>query len=56
MEKKISVIIPCFKGSKTITSVIKKIPKFVKKIYVVDDKCPEKTGFLVKKNLKITKK
>lgn len=56
MEKKISVIIPCFKGSKTITSVIKKIPKFVKKIYVVDDKCPEKTGFLVKKKFKNNQK
>lgn len=56
MKKKISVIIPCYKGSKTITSVINKIPKFIKKIYVVDDKCPEKTGYLIKKKFKNNKK
>lgn len=56
LYKKISVIIPCYKGSKTIISVIKKIPKFVEKIYIVDDKCPEKTGLKVKKELKNNKK
>ena len=56
MKKKISVIIPCYKGSKTIISVIDKIPKFVKRIYVVDDKCPEKTGYLIKKKFKNNKK
>ena len=56
IKKKISVIIPSYKASKTIANVIKKIPKFVSKIYVVDDKCPEKSGLLVKKKFKDNKK
>ncbi len=52
MKSKISVIVPCYKGSKTIFKVIKKIPTYVSKIYIVDDKCPEKTGYIVKKKFK----
>lgn len=56
MKKKVSVIIPSYKASRTITNVIKKIPKFVNKIYVVDDKCPEKTGLLIKKKFNNNRK
>ena len=41
---KIALIIPCFKSKKTILSILKKIDKSVKKILIIDDCCPEKTG------------
>lgn len=40
-EKKIALVIPCYKVSKFINQVINRVPNFVDKIYVVDDKCPE---------------
>jgi glycosyltransferase involved in cell wall biosynthesis len=49
-QKKISVVIPCYRVKKHILSVIKSIGPEVQKIYVVDDKCPEKTGDFVKNN------
>lgn len=39
--KKIGLVIPCYKVSKTIGDIIKNIPNFVDNIYLVDDKCPE---------------
>jgi dolichol-phosphate mannosyltransferase len=45
----ISVVIPCYKVSKQILTVIAQIPKRVSRIYVVDDCCPEETGQYVKK-------
>lgn len=45
---KIAVIIPCFKVTKTITSVLDKIPAEVTSIYVVDDGCPDHSGDFVK--------
>ena len=53
MKKKESpcvvVVIPCYKVSAKILSVLDKIPRIVSKIIVVDDNCPEKTGLIVKK-------
>lgn len=46
-SNKIAVVIPCYKVSKHILSVIETIPKFVASIYVIDDCCPEKSGNLV---------
>ena len=46
---KVAVVIPCYKVSKSIASVLSSIPEFVEKIYVVDDACPEKTGDFVLK-------
>lgn len=40
----ITVVIPTYKVSKHIIEVIKEIPKFVKYIIVVDDKCPQNSG------------
>ena len=40
-NKKIGLVIPCYKVSNIINNVIKKIPRFIDIIYVVDDKCPE---------------
>lgn len=48
-KKFIVVIIPCYKVDvKTTIKIIKKIPFFVDKIYVVDDACPFKTGGKIK--------
>ena len=43
----VAVVIPCYRVSAKIASVINGIPGFVRKIYVVDDCCPEKSGSLV---------
>lgn len=43
----IAVVIPCYRVSAKIASVIDGIPAFVSKIYVVDDCCPEKSGSFV---------
>jgi glycosyltransferase involved in cell wall biosynthesis len=44
----LAVVIPCFRVKKHIAGVLEKIGPEVKKIYVVDDACPEKTGNYVK--------
>lgn len=43
----IGVIIPAFRVKDKIQAVLAKIDNSVSKIYVVDDKCPEKTGQFV---------
>ncbi|MDZ4726980.1 MAG: glycosyltransferase family 2 protein [Leptospira sp.] len=49
---KISVIIPSYRVKKHILGVISKIGKEVSRIYVIDDKCPEKSGEYVQNNCK----
>lgn len=49
---KIIVVIPCYNVKNCILSVISNIGKEVFRIYVVDDKCPEKSGEYVEKNCK----
>ena len=46
-EPVIAVVIPCFKVSRHILSVLESIGEEVSVIYVVDDKCPEGSGQLV---------
>ena len=46
----ISVVIPCYKVSSHILSVIKNIGTEVDTIFVIDDCCPEKSGDLVEKD------
>lgn len=55
-RKKIALVIPCYKVSKIINSVIKEIPVFVDKIYVVDDKCPENSVKCIKSKSRKIKK
>lgn len=43
----ISVVIPCFRVSAHIMSVLARIGPEVSRVYVVDDCCPEKSGLLV---------
>jgi len=45
----IVIVIPCYKVSTKIMSVLSGIPDYVSKIIVVDDDCPEKTGMIVNK-------
>ena len=52
---KTAVVIPCFRVSDKILKVIKNIDSQIDKIIIVDDKCPDKTGKLVK-NLNRNKK
>jgi glycosyltransferase involved in cell wall biosynthesis len=51
-EIRIAVVIPAYKVSNKILSVIAAIPERVSKIIVVDDCCPEDSGEIVKKNVK----
>ena len=46
----IAVVIPCYKVSNHICSLIQKIGCEVDVIFVIDDCCPEKSGALVEKN------
>lgn len=54
--KKIGLVIPCYKVSKIINKVIKKIPRFIDTIYVVDDNCPENSVKKIKSKSKKIKK
>lgn len=46
-QKKIAVIIPCYKSDGRVIDVVRKIPKLVDFIIVVDDACPEKSANLL---------
>ena len=46
-NKKIAVVIPCYKVSRQIKKVTLSIPEFVDFIIVVDDACPEYSGKIV---------
>lgn len=46
----IAVVIPCYKVSKSVLSVISTIPDYISHIIVVDDACPENSGQLVQSN------
>lgn len=43
----LAVVIPCYKVTDSIVSVVMGIPEFVKQIVVVDDACPDGSGKLV---------
>jgi len=43
-RKRIAVVIPCYNVRAKILGVIRQLPDFVERIYVVDDACPEQTG------------
>tara|TARA_Y100000389_G_scaffold5366_1_gene5097 strand:- start:22530 stop:23459 length:930 start_codon:yes stop_codon:yes gene_type:complete len=55
-NKKIGVVIPCYRARKTIIKVLNSLPNYVDLVVLVDDKCPEKTGDFVKKNISKEKK
>ena len=50
-NKKIIIVIPCFKVKDKILDVILKVPKWVNQILCVDDCCPEETGKYIKNNI-----
>ena len=43
-NKKIAVVIPCYKVKQHILEVLKNVPEYVDKIYLIDDCCPQNTG------------
>lgn len=49
---KLAVVIPCFKVTKHIVEVLEAIGPEVKRIYVVDDACPEKSGEFAKSKVR----
>jgi glycosyltransferase involved in cell wall biosynthesis len=49
-ETKLAVIIPAYKVSRHILDVIAKIGPQTKRIYVIDDACPEHSGDIVEAN------
>lgn len=51
-ESKMAVVIPCFRVSRQIVSVVNSIPAIVDIIVVVDDACPEGSGKLVAEKIK----
>ena len=51
-KNKIAVVIPCYRVSNNINKVISTLPKFIDKIYLVDDACPENSV----KNIKFKSK
>ena len=52
-KNKIAVVIPCYMVADNLNKVISKLPKFIDRIYIVDDACPENS---VKKVLSKSKK
>lgn len=46
------IVIPCYKVKNKIYGVIRKSIKYVDKIVIIDDKCPEQTGNYIKKKIK----
>jgi len=42
--KKISIVIPVYNVGDGIITLIDKIPDFIDRVYIVDDKCPINTG------------
>ena len=45
---KIAVVIPCFKVTRHVATVLSRIGEEVSRIYCVDDACPEKSGEFIK--------
>lgn len=43
----IAVVIPCYKVCDHILVLLKQIPDFIDRIYVVDDACPDQSGQFV---------
>lgn len=50
LDKKIAIVIPCYRVRKQLPAVISSIGNVCDRIYVVDDLCPEKTGEFISNN------
>jgi glycosyltransferase involved in cell wall biosynthesis len=46
----IAVVIPCYKVTRHVLSVISAIPDMVERVYCVDDACPEQSGDFIERN------
>lgn len=47
---RVAVVIPCYRVSKHINGVLETLPKFIEKIYLIDDFCPENSTSKINKN------
>ncbi|MGH8020603.1 MAG: glycosyltransferase family 2 protein [Opitutaceae bacterium] len=45
----VAVVIPCYRASRRILDVLRRIPAWVETIIVVDDACPEDSGEIVRR-------
>lgn len=52
LESRIAVVIPSYKVTRHIVSVVSQIPEAVWRIYVIDDACPDNSGRLVETQVK----
>ena len=50
-QRKIAVVIPCFRVRKQILDVIGRIGREIDYIFVVDDDCPQESGRLVQESV-----
>ena len=51
LRPKIAVVIPAYKSSGQIVSVVETVPQIVSEIFVIDDACPDGTGQKVAENV-----
>lgn len=51
LEERVAVVIPSYRVTRHIKSVIERIPEEVYRIYVVDDACPDSSGKYVETNV-----
>lgn len=49
-DKSIGIVIPCYRVVNHIENVIESIPEYVDNIYIVDDKCDQRSGLHVQNN------
>ncbi|MCF3630305.1 glycosyltransferase family 2 protein [Thalassospiraceae bacterium LMO-SO8] len=43
-DRKIAVVIPAYRAASQVATVVRGVPDWIKRIYVIDDACPEKSG------------
>ena len=55
-NKSICIVVPVYNVGNKIVDFISSIPDYVDKIIVIDDKCPLKSGLILKKNIPENKK
>ncbi len=55
MHRSIAIVIPCYKVRASVLAVIEGVPAWVKRIYVVDDGCPQASGEVVEQHCRDTR-
>lgn len=47
-DNKIAVVIPAYRAAAQVAAVVRGVPNWIKRIYVIDDACPENSGAAAK--------